>query len=331
MRLPSEALLTLVALVACASEPALPPGTVQPQRIAALDFADEVLALGHRPCAFTTSWGVVRPYVAAALAGSTAITTLYGTSEPSYEAILSAQPDLILLGGATMRRPERLRSIAPTVILETKDPRQRLREIAAVLGVPERARTVLAAYEAKLEDSRRLLHQRLGNETVAVIRVWTRSYQLLGGTWMGPFFYQELGLTRPEMIRRRLLDTKAASLLLDPELLPELDADHLFIVINPQVQSDASAAALEEVPGWHRVPAVRRGNVYYVSQSNWLSTTGVVVQGVIMDEMVSAILREGRFARPADTAEARRDRIAEVFRTPDAVIRSPLIGLDHDP
>lgn len=310
-------------IVHAAGETRIP---AHPARIAALAFEDEVLALGFKPCAFTTTFGAIRPYAAAALVGSRPITPLYGASEPPFEAVLAARPDLILAGGVTSSRTEGLSAIAPTVVLAESPgaggDRRRLLDVAAVLGVTPRAREILAEYDARVIAARQLLQQKIGKQTVAVLRVRARKYNLFGASLTGPVLYEDLGLQPPALVKARLLDRKAEVMVLDAEQLADLDADHLFVVINPQLSSDRNTAALEDIPLWRKVPAVTRGQVYYVSQTNWLAR-GLIARSVILDEVATALLREGRFAAAADSPQIRKQHIDQVFRDPTPIRRGP--------
>lgn len=298
--------------------------TAHPRRIAALAFEDEVLALGFRPCAFTTTFGFTRPYAAAALASSQPITPLYGAMEPPLETVLAAAPDLILASGITSSHSRGLSAIAPTIVVgESTSPdsdKRRLRDVAKILGAEARAEQVLADYEARLREARRLLSQRLRRETVAVLRVRARKYNLFGAGLTLPVLYDDLGLQPPALVKTQLLDKKRESMVLDPELLPDLAADHLFVIINPQLASDRHTSALEEISLWKQVPAVANGHVYYVSQTNWMSR-GVIARSVVLDEVVSALLREGRFGARADSPQARLQNIEAAFENPTPVSR----------
>ncbi len=295
----------------------------RPRRIAALAYEDEVLALGLQPAAFVTNWGTIRPYAATALAGSRPITTLYGPAEPPYEAVLAARPDLIIAGGYTVTRLAGLSAIAPTVVIETgDDDERRLREIGDLLDRHARAEAVIADYAARVRAARVLLAERVGRETVAVLRVRARKYQLFGTALVGPVLYRDLGLAAPALVQERLLSRNGGVMVLDPEQLYDLDVDHLFVVLNPQLTSDRSAAALEDLAAWRRVPAVARGHVYYVSQENWLAR-GLVARSVILDEAVAALLGEGRFAAALKTPAARREMAERVLRDPRPVLRNP--------
>jgi len=295
-----------------------------PRRIAALAFEDEVLALGFRPCAFTTTFGFTRPYAAAALASSRPITPLYGAIEPPLEAVLAAEPDLILASGVTSSHSRGLSAIAPTVVIgESSGPegdKRRLRDVAKVLGAEARAEQVIADYDARLREARRLLSQRFGQEKVAVLRVRARKYNLFGAGLTIPVLYDDLGLQPPTVVKTQLLGNKRESMVLDPELLSDLGADHLFVIINPQLASDRHTSALEEISLWQQVPAVAKGQVYYVSQTNWMSR-GVIARSIVLDEVVAALLREGRFSARADSPQARRKSIEAAFANPTPVSR----------
>ncbi len=300
--------------------------SAHPQRIAALAFEDEVLALGFRPCAFTTTFGFTRPYAASALSGSRPITPLYGAMEPPLEAVLSTRPDLILASGITSSHVSGLSAIAPTVVLgESSGPdgdKRRLRDVAKVLGSEVRAEQIIADYEARLLQARQLLSTRFRGETVAVLRVRARKYNLFGSGLTLPVLYDDLGLQPPALVKKLLLDKKRESMVLDPELLPDLAVDHLFVIINPQLASDRHTSALEEISLWQQVPAVAKGQVYYVSQTNWMSR-GIIARSVVADEVVAALLREGRFGAPADSPKARLQNIAAAFSHPTPVTRGP--------
>lgn len=298
--------------------------TAHPQRIAALAFEDEVLALGFRPCAFITTFGFTRPYAASALAGSRPITPLYGAMEPPLEAVLATSPDLILASGITSSHSRGLSAIAPTVVLgESTGPdsdKRRLRDVAKVLGSESRAEQIISDYESRLREARQLLAKRFRGETVAVLRVRARKYNLFGAGLTIPVLYDELGLRPPSLVKTLLLDKKRESMVLDPELLPDLAVDHLFVIINPQLASDRHTSALEEISLWKQVPAVVKGQVYYVSQTNWMSR-GIIARSVVADEVVAALFRQGRFFAPADSPQARLKHIEAAFENPSPVTR----------
>lgn len=76
----------------------------------------------------------------------------------SVEALLEKDPDLIIVdGGADAARYELYSKIAPTYRLPEsvlQDSRQMLTAIADALGIPEKAESVLAAYDQKVAEGK---------------------------------------------------------------------------------------------------------------------------------------------------------------------------------
>ena len=88
------------------------------QRICALQFADELLALGVLPIAVSTDWrGRPSDYLEKPLQGVRPVPNIYGDFLPSFEAIVECRPDLIVTCAGNLHTYEQLSRIAPTIVL----------------------------------------------------------------------------------------------------------------------------------------------------------------------------------------------------------------------
>lgn len=163
------AALTCSSPVFAASEPTIEvvhaQGTTQvpknPQRVvilspATLDIADalgiEVMAVPKTSAHYPTHLAKYN--------GDTYINagTLF---EPNYEALINAKPDLIIAGARAAAAYDKLSGIAPTIALDI-DPKdflasmtQRTEQLGEIFGKQEKAKEVIAAFNAQAEDIRK--------------------------------------------------------------------------------------------------------------------------------------------------------------------------------
>lgn len=258
-----------------------------PRRVASVEFADELLALGVTPIGEVGSWGNtfqprLRPWLADA-------TYLGGEDLPRsvrLEAVYAARPDLIIADVALADTAAALARIAPTVVLRKGNNHDldRLRDLGRVLGREARAEAAVDWYTRKTAAARRVLAAALGDATIGLARVQHRRLKLYGNDWfIGPLLYRELGLHPPALIDR-LVGARVNAWLPD-ELLPELDADHLLLMIPPIRTPEIILAELARDPAWRLVPAARAGHVHPVPTDPWFGG-GVIARALVIDELL---------------------------------------------
>jgi len=265
----------------------------KPQRIVALseDIIDPLLALGVTPVAAGTSLGdAFAPYYADELGGVPPVGQFW---EPNLEAVLSAQPDLILDWGRT-EKPlyDQLSKIAPVVLVGTdRDARATLLDLGTVLGIEAEAQGRIARYERSIEAARARLEGAVGNQSVLLLEVSNRDLYLYGtdDVYIGSILYDLLGLT-PAPVVGRLEMESWGGLTFSLELVPELDAEHIFLLNGrPGVETDERLAELTSSPLWQNLPAVEAGNVYPVQRDGWLSAA-VLANEHKIEDIVSALV-----------------------------------------
>lgn len=260
-----------------------------PQRIAGIYVEDYLKALGITPVVqwYHPSWGK-QDYL--------------GLDVPEFditgsmEALLDQNPDLIILdGGADQAAYENYSKVAPTYRLpETvlQDSRLMLGAIADALGIPEKAESVLAEYDAKVSGAKAKLQQAIGQEKVAVIRlnVADKSFALFGvkNRYTG-VIYDQFGLTPVDMAAE-MTDYQS---IISEEVIPELGADHIIVFLDNgdwDTPENQDALSILDGPLWKNIPAVKNGNIYKMERSHWQSGA-ITANSMKLDDLLKAIVK----------------------------------------
>lgn len=259
----------------------------RPQRVAALGWADEVLAAGVIPAAATgDKANGFEPHLAPLMRETALIDHTAG--RPNYEALAAVAPDLIIAMWYWRADYDQLSAIAPTVILQPGHWfwRARFLDVATVLGRRAAGEARLAALDAELESARRRLKAVIGDGTVAMLRIFAREYRLYGRGYSGPLLYGDLGLSPPEIVKAKAWDRDMVRLSL--EGLTALDADHLLLMYEHRVPISAHALdTLLDHPVWAQLPAVKAGHVYQVE--DLLMRGGVLSRSLMVSRLVAQL------------------------------------------
>ncbi|MDI4645208.1 ABC transporter substrate-binding protein [Cohnella hashimotonis] len=261
-----------------------------PKRIAAIYLEDYLKALGIAPVVqwYNPNWGK-QDYLNLDV-------PLFDNSG-SIEALLAQSPDLIILDGAIDRAAyDQYSKVAPTFRLPEsvlQDSGQILKTIADVIGIPEKAESVAAAYEAKVADAKAKLAQAVGKETVAVIRVnvGDRTIALFGAKnrYAGSILFDDLGLTPHPMVEKMTEFQE----ILSEEAFSMLDADHIIVIPSNgdwKTAENQDAFTLLDSPMWKSVPAFKNGHVYKVDRSYWQSGA-ITANGMKIDDLLKLMVK----------------------------------------
>ena len=289
-----EAASTLVTAVEeSAAEPSLYPMTVtdemgheltipsKPQRIFAPVMEDYLVALGIKPALQWSNGTSPQLYLQDQLGDVPEIS--FASGLPSSESVLSYTPDLIILHSAYYAGDgvyEQYAKIAPTYVYEnaSHDVGSSIRKLAELLGEPEAAEQAAKDYEASASLAREKLAKLTEGKKAAIIRFNAR-----GMFFMGPDYYSgyvlahDLGFAPSKLVQEGAFEVSL-------EVLPELDADYIFLV-NDGNQGDAFLKELKESIIWERVPAVKNGQVYETTRDYWLAG-GYVAQSKVIADVV---------------------------------------------
>lgn len=265
----------------------------QPKRVIGLYMEDFLVALGVKPVAQTVIGNFSLPYLKPNIGDLPKL----DTSAISFEAVLQAQPDLVLLAFenyAAEGRYDQYSKIAPTYVFGKDAPnnwRETLRTVGSLIGKSSEADKVIKDYEAKVTAGKSKLAASIGREKVALLRVRSnKEIRLYGGPqgYAGSVLYQDLGLEPPDLVKKIAWGDESGLETISMEVLPELDADHLFIVIDEGGRERAKE--LMESSVWKSLPAVKKGNVHEVDLDHWM-TFGPVAYNLKVDDVLKALIK----------------------------------------
>jgi len=257
---------------------------VNPKRVAALYREDYLVALGVTPIVqyFNPMWGK-QDYLGLEV-------PLFDITG-SVEVLLVSEPDLIITGVIDDAQYELYRKVAPTFRIPEDvlvDPRQTLKVIADLLGKSEKTEEVLQKYDQQVEGLKGKLAASVGDEKVVVLRMNSvdKSVNIFGynNIFVGKLLYQDLGLQAPQYAQ----NMTEGNIVLSMEAVPELNADHIILLLsNGTWEDEGIAQAYEDMmnsPIWKTVPAVQKGNVYQVDRSHW-QTTAIIGDQKKMEDL----------------------------------------------
>lgn len=257
-----------------------------PKRISALYREDYLVALGVKPIVqyYNPMWGK-QDYLKLEV-------PLFDVTG-SIEALLVSEPDLIIGAGEVDKAKYEIYSkVAPTFRLPDDvlaDSRKTLTLIADLLGLSDKGKQVLADYEARIVDVKAKLKAAIGDEKIVVLRmnIVDKSVNIFGthNTFVGQILYEDLGLKAPKFAETMT----EGNIVLSKEVIPELDADHIILLLsNGTWEDEGNKKALEEMkadPLWKTAPAFKSGHVYPVERSYW-QTGAITANGLKMDDLL---------------------------------------------
>lgn len=263
--------------------------TGTPERVLAVYLEDPLVALGVKPLLQFNFGGTGASYLQSQIGDVPLAGT--ATEMMSPEQALDAAPDLIIAHSLVTAQTARdeFAKIAPTYVLDASksDWKAILRKIGELLNLSDKAEQLLKDYDARIASAKEQLGQATEGETFALLRLTGKEYRLYGTGDQDPFngklLYEDLGLT-PAKLVRELPQEGGGSLSL--ETLPELDADHLILVIN-----DAGKAQAQELMNssiWKGLPAVKKNQVYEVDPTLWLSI-GYMANTAKIEDLLSRV------------------------------------------
>lgn len=261
-----------------------------PQRIISIKMEDILLALGVDMVACRNFEGF---YLEDQI-NNLGIDTIAVDEEAdtvNLEQVLSYKPDLIIIRDSFDQAIyDELNKIAPTIAFDLKAPTTALLAIGESLGMADKATERLTAYGEVIKSAKEALNGM--DEEVAMLRVLKKEIRLYPYSTndMSNFLYKDLGLTAAPMV---IEYDQADSLAISMELLPDLTADHIFLVAGYGSNTAESVKEAQERYEtikadalWQSVPAVQNGNVYEVDSRIWLT------HGIIATEMKIADVLE---------------------------------------
>ncbi|WP_338115778.1 AraC family transcriptional regulator [Paenibacillus monticola] len=259
-----------------------------PEKIVVLDvqYIDQLLALGEQPVG-SVSADTDNTDFPEYLTDKLSDVKVLGTQDgPNMEAIIAAAPDLIICTEFQEQDYDKLVKIAPTIMFErNEDWRTILLKFGQIVDKEQEAQDVVDQYTKRTADLKAELAQKMAGQTVALIRPRDDIIRLhTTGHRTAQILYDDLGLSAPAMA----VDDKQTSLSLSMEVLPKLQAEHLFLLVD-----DSNAALTEEFMDtsiWKNLSAVKDNHLYKVNTTLWIGYYGPIAINLVLDEVAEALL-----------------------------------------
>lgn len=256
--------------------------TSAPVRIFAPGLEDSLLVLGITPVAQWANGNVVPAYLQDRMANVPKADFAAGLPAP--ETVMSYTPDLIVLNNSYYAENgvyEKYSKIAPTYVFSnaSTDIEASLRKLGELFGKSAEAESALQDYRSKVDQAKTKLAGAVDGKKAVIIRFNARGMFLLGGDYYGGYVLaHDLGFGKSKLVEQE------SSVDLSLEILPELDADYIFLV-NDSNTGDAFQKELTESALWKGMKQVKDGNVYEVQDESWLYG-GLIASGNVIDETV---------------------------------------------
>lgn len=250
----------------------------QPQSIVALWSVGEILALGEKPIGSTSN--LLRFYTEEQRSG---IEIVGDGAEGDLEKVMSLQPDLIIISARAEAHIENYSKIAPTVTTPFfGDPFDTFHAVAEILNKPDEAERWLADYKARVEEKRTQTRDlKLSEQSALVIQFALKNiYTYRSSTFPVVFNDYQFKLTAKQEELQQ--DPAFGNLQLSLEVLPDFDADHLFVMIS----DDDSRQVYEELSQsevWKNMKAAKNNQVHLIN--NRMAINDVATMDWALDEI----------------------------------------------
>ncbi|MCP1313108.1 MULTISPECIES: ABC transporter substrate-binding protein [unclassified Halomonas] len=245
---------------------------------------DSAVALGVTPVGVVDSWlePPMYPYLREALAG---VEHVGLETQPNLEKIAWLAPDAIVASRFRHERIEPLLDvIAPSSVVETVyDFKTTLRRVASATHREAQAEHLLDQWQARVDDFRRQVALGLGDawpQRVAVVRFKSDHVRIYTGGFAGSIL-DELGFEQPEALRTHGWGMKLTS----KESIPVLNADVLFVLLEPDDVIMNNYRAWTSHPLWQRLDAAQGGRVFEVDPIAWMMGGGILAANAMLDDV----------------------------------------------
>ncbi|MBW4080658.1 ABC transporter substrate-binding protein [Paenibacillus sp. S150] len=286
-------LMLLLLLSACgqAHEAASPASTASPSAPASAEPATDIthdpnakiasmsihitnnlLALGITPAGSVIGGDVkdFLPHVADRLQG---VTKFGVVTDPDMEAVLGLKPEVIYIdetySGEDLAKFEK---IAPTISIDMDSGtwRDHLNRIAENVGLEQEAEAFIQDYETKAERVSGLITAKLGADAkVMAIRMTAKELRVMGTRRpLGPIMFEDLKLKMADGVEKIPADEPYQ--VISKEVLPDFDADAVFVIISTGDQAKSNFEELEKNAIWQNLKAVKNNHVYVLDGQKWL-------------------------------------------------------------
>ncbi|MBO0587151.1 AraC family transcriptional regulator [Sporosarcina sp. E16_8] len=259
-----------------------------PKKIAVLDpqFMDHMLALDEQPAGSVMASSDQCSFPDYLFDKLRTIQALGTLNEPDLGALRALAPDMIICTEFHKDIYENLTQIAPTIMLKRNhDWRETLQIFGRIMSKELEAELVLQQYKHKTTRLKSILASKLDGQSVSMIRPRDNNIRVHTSVHRtAAILYSDLGLHPP----KRAVDRKRTSSMIPLEGLPELDADHYFVLIDNKSQSWSDE--IQNTTTWKNLRAVQQHNVYHVKANMWIAYYGPIAMNRVVDQVAETFL-----------------------------------------
>nr|WP_254450605.1 ABC transporter substrate-binding protein [Cohnella herbarum] len=197
--------------------------------------------------------------------------------EVDMEALLQLEPDVIYADKEFAGQDtSKLEAIAPVKMFDLDQGtwRDHLKLLAAELGREQQAEKFIADYEDQLKRVKGLIQTKFGDNPKAMaIRVTAKELRVFGTPRpMGPILFEDLGFQPASGVEKI---TDAPYEVISQEVLPDFNADAIFVVVNVEDDAKKIYEEMQNSPIWKGLKAVQNGHVYVIGEQPWLDYSSI--------------------------------------------------------
>ncbi|MBU5354655.1 ABC transporter substrate-binding protein [Paenibacillus barcinonensis] len=258
----------------------------QPKSVVALWSVGEMLVLGQKPVG--SSANLLRFYTEEQRSG---IEVVGDNTEGSFEKVMSLQPDLIVLNArATEEDIDKYSKIAPTVTTPFfGDPFETFHAVAAILNKQNEAEQWIKNYQARVEEKQLQTRDlKLTEQSALVIQFAKKSmYTYRSSTFPVVFNDYQFKLSAKQEELQK--EPNFGNLQLPMEVLPEFDADYIFVMISDD-DSNPVYEELSQSEVWKKLKAARNNHVYVIN--NRMAINDVATMDWALEEIYSLLVKK---------------------------------------
>jgi len=243
-------------------------------RIASLSIhlTNDLLALGITPVGSVVG-GELKDFLPHVKDQLKDTTKLGPAKDPDMEALIALEPSVIYVDkGISGEDTSKYEDIAPTESFNLDEGtwRDHLKTIGKLVDREQEAEEFITNYETLTNEVKTLSADELGeNSKVMAIRVTAKELRVFTTKRpLGPILFEDLGFKPAAGIEE--LDSTQPYEVISQELLPDFDADAIFVVVNSDDEAQTAFKQLEESPIYQGLKAVKNKHVYVVSDQPWL-------------------------------------------------------------
>lgn len=253
----------------------------KPTKIFAPVMEDSLLALGIKPMMQWSNGVKPQLYLQDQLQGVPEIS--FASGPPSAEAIMANKPDIIILHNSFYLENgtyEKYAKIAPTYVFKNaaSDLEGSIKVLGQLLNEQDKAEQALQSYQEKVDAAQAKLAAITKGKKVALIRFNAKGMFFMTDEYFsGYVLTHELGFEQSNLVKNGAFEVSL-------EILPELDADYIFL-INDGNLGDEFLKEFKESKIWKSTTAFKNNQVYETAGDYWLNG-GIHAQEKVIDDVL---------------------------------------------